>query len=58
MNLERRDSVRQLMRDLADVHAAFRAADEVYREYRTIAASMFKGREDPSPTEWIPISNN
>ena len=58
MNLERRDSVRQLMRDLANVHSAFAEADEVYREYRTMAAVLFKGGEDPSPTEWIPMSDN
>ena len=58
MDFERRDPVRQLMRDLADVHSVFEEADKVYREYRIVAAVLFKGGEDPSPTEWIPISDN
>jgi hypothetical protein len=52
------DTARIIAADLAYIHYLFTTADEFYRYYREALLNLEGNRNQPKPTEWIPISKH
>jgi hypothetical protein len=44
--------------ELAYLHYIFARADEFYRVYREALLNLERHRDQPKPSEWIPISEH